>query len=178
MARLLHVLLTVCFLSGGTTTVVFAQKSPPTKPTNETSTPRPIEEITVVGQRSLARLRLQIREKEDEIYNFFNAHNSSNRMDIICTKRRPTGTYILKTECEPRFLRQLRVEKTRDDRMGIGVGFNQYDLVGLSAQDFERLQNEMLTLMASNKKFADNFVDLVELHGNLEEIRKAMFAEQ
>ena len=60
-----------------------------------TPSAQPIEEISVIGQRTLSRLHLRITEMEDEIYAFFNANNSSDRMDIICTRRRPTGTNIL-----------------------------------------------------------------------------------
>ena len=99
-------------------------------------------------------------------------------MDIICTKRRPTGTYMMKRECEPRFLRELRVEKTRDARQGIGVGFTQRDLVGLLAQDFEKLQNEMLSLMLTNKEFAEALADLADLSENYEAHRGIMFGDQ
>ena len=143
MIRLLHKLFIPCILIGLTTSTVSAQESDSTDTTITASTPRPIEEITVVRQKSLASLRLRMDEKEAEIYNFFNANNSSPRLDIICTNRRPTGTHLLKRECEPRFLKQLRVEKTRDLRMGIGAGYNKLDLVRWSAQDFEKLQNEM-----------------------------------
>ena len=122
-------------------------------------------------------MHILITEKEDEIYAFFNANNSSDRMDIICTKRRATGTNLLLRECEPRFIKNLRVEKTRDQRMGIGVGFTQGDLVGLSAQDFENLQNEMLSLMLTNPEFSDALADLVDLSGNYEAQRKAIFGD-
>ena len=181
MGQLLRVALIFCFLAGSAISASLAQEPEATETTETIETgiqARPIEEITVVGQKSLARLRLRITEKETEIYNFFNAQNSSDRMDIICSKRRPTGTYILKRECEPRFLKALRVEKTRDARMGISVGFNQYDLVGLSRQDFEKLQNEMLALMASNKEFAESLADLADLSENLASHRRAMFSGQ
>lgn len=181
MGQLLRVALIFCFLAGSGISASLAQEPEATETTETTETgiqARPIEEITVIGQKSLARLRLRITEKETEIYNFFNAQNSSDRMDIICSKRRPTGTYILKRQCEPRFLKALRVEKTRDGRMGIGVDFNQYDLVGLSRQDFEKLQNEMLALMASNKAFADILADLVDLTENLAAQRQAIFGDQ
>ena len=161
MIRLLQKLFISCILIGFVTSTVSAQESDSTDTTITASTARPIEEITVVGQKSLARLRLRIDEKEAEIYNFFNANNSSSRMDIICTKRRPTGTHLLKKECEPRFLKQLRVEKTRDGRMGIGAGFNQRDLVGWSAQDFENLQNEMLALMAATRSLLATWLTLL-----------------
>jgi len=178
MGRFLQILCIPCILMGLTATVVFAQELDSTDMKNTASVERPIEEITVVGQQSLTRLRLRMDEKEAEIYNLFNANNSSRRMDIICTKRRPTGTYMLKRECEPRFLKQLRVEKARDARMGIGVGYSQLDLVGLSAQDFKNLQNEILALMASNKEFARYLADLVDLTENYETNSKAMLPEQ
>jgi len=178
MDRFLQTLSITCILMGLTATVVFSQEPDSTDTKKTASVERPIEEITVVGQQSLTRLRLRMDEKEAEIYNLFNANNSSRRMDIICTKRRPTGTYMLKRECEPRFLKQLRVEKARDARMGIGVGYSQLDLVGLSAQDFKNLQNEILALMASNKEFARYLADLVDLTENYETNSKAMLPEQ
>jgi len=160
--------------------VSFNVSSQETESSNEvTPSTRPIEEISVIGQRTLSRLHLLITEKEDEIFAFFNANNSSDRMDIICTKRRPTGTNRLLRECEPRFMKNLRVEKTRDQRFGIGAPiFSQVDLVGLSEQDFENLQNEMLSLMSTNPEFSDALADLVDLSEDYEAQRKALFGDE
>ena len=81
----------------------------------------------------------------------------------------------MKRECEPRFLKNLRVEKTRDQIMGIGVSFTQRDLVGLSAQDFENLENEMLLLISTNPEFAEKMAELVNVSEDYEAQRKAMF---
>lgn len=175
MDWLLQTMSIPCILIGLTGAAVSAQEPDSADMDNIASTSKPIEEITVVGQMSLAGLQFRIHKKEAEIYSFFNANNSSPRMDIICTKRRPTGTHLLKKECEPRFLKQLRVEKARDGRMGIGVGYSQLDLVGWSAQDFENLQNEILALMAKNKEFARYLADLVVLTEDYETHREAMF---
>ena len=70
MIRLLHKLFISCILIGLTISTVSAEESDSTDTTITASTPRPIEEITVVGQQSLACLRLCIDEKEAEIYNF------------------------------------------------------------------------------------------------------------
>ena len=139
--------------------------------------PRTIEEITVVGQRSLARLRLRIDEKSDEIYSFFNDNNSDDRFDIICTRRRPTGSHILNRECEPKFLRDRRVQLTRDYLLGVGIPFDQYDLVGETAGDYEKLQDEMLQMMTENKEFASNLADLADLTANYLAHRRAMFGD-
>ena len=59
--------------------------------------------------------------------------------------------------------------------MGIGAGYNQRDLVGWSAQDFENLQNEMLALIASSNDFARQLATLVELTENYETHFKTIF---
>ena len=176
MNRFLQAILPFCFLFSLACTTVSAQEA---STSDEVAVPpKPIEEITVVGQQSLSRLRLRITEKEDEIFSFFNDNNSSRRMDIICTKRRPTGTYMMKRECEPRFMRERRVELTRDARQGIGVGFTQGDLAGLLAQEFEKLQNEMLTMMLTNKEFAEALADLADLAENYDSHIGVMFGDE
>jgi len=176
MNRFLQAVLPFCVIFSLACTTVSAQEA---STSDEVAVPpKPIEEITVVGQQSLSRLRLRITEKEDEIFSFFNDNNSSRRMDIICTKRRPTGTYMMKRECEPRFMRERRVELTRDARQGIGVGFTQGDLAGMLAQEFEKLQNEMLTLMLTNKEFAEALADLADLAENHDSHKSVMFGDE
>lgn len=138
----------------------------------------PIEEITVIGGQSLNDMRMKIEQTEDEVYAFFNANNSSNRMDIVCSTRRPTGTNMRKRECEPRFLKELRVLKTRESRIGIGIVFNQEDLVDWSSEDFANLQNEMLLLMAKHPEFSDKLAELSDLVEDHEAQVKEMFAAE
>lgn len=157
----LHLLLSLFCLARVTTSAM--AQVPDADIAKSTSSNRAIEEITVLGEQSVSRLRLRIEKTQDEIYAFFNANNSSNRMDIVCTRRRPTGSNLLIRECEPRFLKELRVLKTRESRIGIGVGFTQDDLVGWSAQDYEKLQEEMLVLMTKHKEFSEKMADLADL---------------
>ena len=76
MGRLLYTLFIPCILIGLTTSGASAQEPDSTDTVDTASTQRPIEEITVIGQKSLARLLLRINEKEAEIYSFFNDNNS------------------------------------------------------------------------------------------------------
>jgi hypothetical protein len=169
MGRLLTLTLALLFLIEVSTTIAFAQQSDSTDSAIVSGTPKippsatQIEEITVIGIQSLNNMRARIEYVEDEIYTFFNANNSSNRMDIVCSKRRPTGTNMLKRECEPRFLVEMRVLKTREAQIGIGVDFNQEDLVGWSRADFEVLQSEMLDLIAKHPEFSDKLAQLSDL---------------
>ncbi len=166
MGRLFYLPLALFLTMESSITLVFAQQTDSVRESAITERPlakSQIEEITVVGIQSLNDLRVRIEQAEDEVYSFFNANNSSNRMDIICSGRRPTGTNMLKRECEPRFLRDLRVLKTRESRMGIGFNFNLEDLVDWSAEDFETLQSEMLVLMAEYPEFSQRLAQLSAL---------------
>ena len=57
--------------------------------------------------------------------------------------------------------------------MGIGAGYNQRDLVRWSAQDFEKLQNEINELMASSNEFARLLTALSQLNENYEAVSEA-----
>lgn len=130
----------------------------------------------VTAQETLSALQLRIADMEAEIFSFFNANNSSNRMNIDCYSRKPIGSNIARKTCEPKFLTDLRVQKTRDAQTGIGVDFVERDLVQLAAQDFEQLQQEMMTLKAENKLFSDALDELAELAAEYE-ARKAGLSE-
>jgi hypothetical protein len=138
---------------------------------------RPIEEITVVGQKSLARLGRLVVDKQEEIFAFFNENNSSDKFDIICKRRAATGTYIKERVCEPRFLSEFRGQKAREARMGFGLYYNQRELVELSGEEFEQLQNEMTEMMLTHKEYSDALADLADLSENYESQRVEYFSK-
>ena len=174
MIRRFQLIFAICLLIGWTFSIIYAQQSEPSDSPVATTT-RPITEIVVNNQNSLPLLRLRIKGKEEEIFSFFNANNSSDRMDINCYQRKPIGSHITKRVCEPRFLTKLRQEKTRDARSGFGVGFNERDLVGLAEQDFNQLQNEMFSLRAEYKGFSDMLDALADLVAGIDAQKKMVF---
>ncbi len=142
------------------------------------SEPRPIEEITVVGQQSLMRLRRLIIDKQDEIFAFFNDNNSSNQYDIICNRQTPTGTLIPRRVCEPRFLKNYRSFMTRGWRAGFNTYVDQRALIADKEPEFEKLQNELLELMRNNEAFANNLADLYDMTENYAAHRKEYFENE
>ncbi len=178
MSRLLLTILASCCLCTLVVPVLSAQEADTsnTPPSREINTqPRPIEEITVIGQQSLFRLRRRIKEKEEEIFAFFNANNSSDRMDIICDKRAPTGTFIPRRVCEPRFLKGLRSEMAGGALRGFNNYYSQGDLIYEAEPDFEKLQNELLSVMVTNKDFAEMLGDLADMSDNYDAHREELF---
>jgi hypothetical protein len=61
------------------------------------------EEITVIGQRSLRLLRLEVQTARERVYGLFNSLNSSDEFDIHCRNAPRTGTRIPQRVCRPQF---------------------------------------------------------------------------
>jgi hypothetical protein len=61
------------------------------------------EEITVVGQRTLRDLRLEVQLERERVYGLFNLLNSDDQFDIHCTSVPRTGTRIPQRVCRPQF---------------------------------------------------------------------------
>lgn len=64
-----------------------------------------IDEITVMGARSLAMMRAEVIEAEDVIYELFNELNDDNGYDIICKKETRIGSQIPQRVCLARMYR-------------------------------------------------------------------------
>jgi hypothetical protein len=66
------------------------------------------EEVIVQG-RTPQEVRLEIERVENAVYERFNALNSTDEFDILCSEHAPTGSNIPVRSCRPTFL--LRAEQ-------------------------------------------------------------------
>ena len=82
---------------------------------------RPIEEIQVLGTRTLYSIRMEIVDEENKIFSMFNELNSDDRFDIFCDNIAPTGSHIKQRVCEPRFVTDMRARMAQDYLRGIGM---------------------------------------------------------
>ena len=64
-----------------------------------------IDEITVMGARSLAMMRAEVIKAEDAIYEVFNELNDDDGYDIICKKETRIGSQIPERVCLARMYR-------------------------------------------------------------------------
>lgn len=101
------VTLTLFLLLGCYTSNASSQEPASLDASGSQKSPRPLEEITVVGERTLLTMRYQIRREEDNLYRLFNELNGSDEFDIKCrmVKR---ASHIPRRECEPRFVTRAR----------------------------------------------------------------------
>jgi len=138
--------------------------------TNETNT-RQIEQITVIGERSLLTMRNEIIREEDVLYRLFNELNSNDRFDIFCHKKSNTVSLIPKRSCEPQFLKNHRQQSNRHalgemrqsfSADGINYAILQNGLDMLEPEDelrrqltydYEDMNEEMLRIAMDNPDY-------------------------
>lgn len=63
-----------------------------------------IDDIVVVGQKSLSALRKDVFEAEEDFYAVFNKLNDEKDFDVRCHYEKATGTHIKNHVCRARFV--------------------------------------------------------------------------
>jgi hypothetical protein len=80
-----------------------------------------IDEITVMGARSLLSLRHELTLAEDNFFDKYNMLNEDDRYDIICKDEVHIGSRIPVRECISRVIRKSRIEATQNS-ISLGSG--------------------------------------------------------
>lgn len=72
-----------------------------------------LEEITIIGDRSLGSLTHLIMKAEDRIYDIFNGMNDDKRYDVACRWEAPIGSHIKRRSCRPNFVLNAQSDNAR-----------------------------------------------------------------
>ncbi|MDX2411323.1 MAG: hypothetical protein QNK34_05135 [Woeseiaceae bacterium] len=138
--------------SNDTSKIVEADSTPPGAEIDQPkSEPDMIDEVTVMGSRSLRSLRREMVEAEDNIYAIFNSLNHDDGYDIICKKERRIGSQILYRVCKARLYREKVAEAAEDY-----LDQNEHYGVTLNAQQHnEILREKMRALAAENPQLVE-----------------------
>lgn len=129
--------------------VPVAYSQAPSKENDGQDSSEPIEEIVVVGEKSLTKLRLELYKAEDNAYALFNAINSNDDFDIRCYREAPIGSRVLRRICKPNYEREATAEEARDFLLGIR-GSPPWGAIELKNK---RLREEMEALVVANPEF-------------------------
>ena len=128
----------------------------------------PIEEITVLGEKTLFTLRLEIESAETKVFDLFNDLNSSDDFDITCTKEVYVGSHFKKRSCMAAYLREAQARNTQDYLYGIDIQLSLNGVKGDVRQRSIAMEAEMRSLALENHSFAAALLKLTELVGILE----------
>jgi hypothetical protein len=125
-----------------------------------------MEEITVIGERPLYSLRMEIYKVEDIKVKLFNSLNSTNDFDIKCEYVAHTqyNSNIKRRECDVNFMKRLRSEAT-DNYLTLGyldkeIRFpSDYQLAVENADKIEALNKEMIELAVKHPEMAKAMIN-------------------
>lgn len=180
MSQLSIVVLATILLAGVIPTATLAQDSSNPETNDSESSSRPLEEITVIGEKTRGAVRYQIIREETRSYTLFNELNNSDEFDIECKRVKRGDTQIVRRFCEPNFLPKLRSQHTlvgpssygglRGGHIFTGAGANF--LTGslrLEAENkYDQLQEEMLRVAMENSKYWDLLIRIGQLQEEYE----------
>ena len=138
---------------------------------------RPIEEIQVLGTRTLYSIRMEIVDEENKIFSMFNELNSDDRFDILCDNIAPTGSHIKQRVCEPRFVTETRAQMTQDYVRGIGMLVGSSDLEVETAMEREELEKEHLRIAVEHPEYLEMLTELTNLRNTLESRRNDQWSK-
>ena len=196
---ILPVLLIRLLLAGLLSVIAFtaiaqdAEQSNETESTSEITNTRPIEQIDVIGERTLLSMRNEIVREEDSLYKMFNDLNSDDKFDIFCKKKRSTASYIPRRSCEPLFLTRHRQQSSRfalsEMRQAFADGGINYAILGnamdylepeseIRAQvdgEFEAMNEEIFRIAAEDPDYLSILQKLSQLKTDYQDARQARF---
>ena len=117
--------------------------------TGVTSNDETIEDNVIVAQKSLAELRRDTFQAEEDFYALYNKLNDDKEYDVRCFYEKPTGTNIKNHVCRARFVTKAYERHARRNRNDVTRIANQ-DASPVPAEKTARFQEIMETLIAAN----------------------------
>ena len=75
----------------------------------------PMDEIVVLGEKTVPQLRREIRAVEMKIIDLFNASNPDGGYDIVCRTETRIGSQIPRTNCKARVYWEALSELAQED---------------------------------------------------------------
>ena len=154
------------------------------------------EEIEVVGERNFIGMRYQIARAEDDLYSKFNDMIDIEEYKVTCGRVTPTGSFIGRRRCEPKFLKDYRqlVSRNAVADMRQNTGSDDLDVVSFqrgidtlsaggsfreqTAGKFEEFNNELFRLASENPEILEALMRVDQLKQLLSDERIRVFGHE
>lgn len=124
---------------------------------NTASDEQPIDDIVVVGKKSLGDLRRDVFEAEEDFYALFNQLNDEPDYNVRCFYEKATGTNIKNHVCRARFVSKAYSSHAARNGGDLSRVANQ-DVNPQFAAKTEQYQEKMETLVAENPNLMEALV--------------------
>lgn len=90
----------------------------PAQEANVTDGEETIEEVKVMGARSLALMRRDVIDAEDRVFDLYNTLNDEDDYDIICETETRIGSQLPKRICQAQIYREQLSRATIGEELG------------------------------------------------------------
>ncbi len=167
MSRLLRALGIISSIMGITFSTAQTQDTGSSASKEQEAQTRPIEEITVLGERTFFTLRLEIEAAEEEVYGLFNELNTNDDFDVKCTREVFVGSHFKRRRCMAAYLREAEAENAQNQLRGIDTRLSLSGVQGEVQQQTLAMEAEMAQLALDNPEFLQALRKLAELVGAL-----------
>jgi hypothetical protein len=128
----------------------------------------PIEEIVVRGNKSLIKLKHEMYEAEEALYDLYNLLNINDDFDIRCYKEAPTGSHIKQRICRPQKLGELLSEQTQRMLRGEPYVYPAAEIEKMN----EHMLAEMTEMVSEHPEYLDALIKYTETKQTMESERK------
>lgn len=122
----------------------------------------PIEELEVIGKRSLLTFRFEMHRAEDRMYAMFNELNGSDDLDVICDTRPRGGSHIAQRQCVRRYMKEAQARNAIDGLRGYAPFKSTVQLWGENQSYHAQFSEQVNKLMAGNPEFVTAIAETVK----------------
>jgi len=117
-----------------------------------------IDNIVVVGEKSLAELRREVVRAEEDFYSVFNKLNDEKDYNVRCFYESPTGTHMKNHVCRARFVTKAYSQHASRSGNKISRVANQ-DGNPAFIEKTAKYEQKMQTLIAANPELLAALVE-------------------
>ena len=116
-----------------------------------------VDDIVVVGQKSLSGLRRDVYQAEEDFYAVFNRLNDERDYTVRCFYEKATGTNIKNHVCRARFVAKAYSSHAARNRNDLSRVANQGSNPAL-VEKTAKFQEKMETLIAANPELQEALI--------------------
>lgn len=116
-----------------------------------------VDNIVVVGEKSLAELRREVYQAEEDFYALYNKLNDDNEYDVRCFYETATGTHIENHVCRARFVSKAFSAHAARNRNDMSRVANQDSNPAFAAKT-AKYQEKLETLIAANPELQEALI--------------------